>query len=260
MRILKNEVIRLINFSLQKTFGVRIKKYISENDLTTQKDVPHTYYHADATYSPWVTHKSFQDAYEIAKKYTLIDQYRLFDLYQLASQATKISGDFLEVGAWRGGSSAIINTAIVSSDRAKRFFVADTFSGVVKAGSSEDTAYQGGEHADASIADVKNCFKKLNQISPEILIGVFPDDHPNLEIEELAFVHCDVDAHESTKGVIEWCLPRMSTGGIIIFDDYGSKDCVGVTRYVNSLVEDKKFMEDYLFIHNLNGHAIFIKR
>jgi O-methyltransferase len=65
-----------------------------------------------------------------------------------------------------------------------------------------------------------------------------------------------VDTYESTKDVIEWALSRLVKGGMIVFDDYGFSGCEGVTRVVNDL---RGSHAELFFIHNLNGHAIFVK-
>ena len=195
----------------------------------------------------------------MAKDYTLVDKYRMYELFQLAKQAAKVDGAFLEVGVWRGGSSAVIQAALDKGDTNKKFYIADTFQGVVKAGSDKDTSYQGSEHADTDVDFVKNLFNKIDKKLPQILIGIFPDDHNSLDIEKLAFVHSDVDAYQSTKDIIEWCLPRMSKGGVIVFDDYGFRGCEGVTEYVNELMKISTVNQHYNFIHNLNGHAILIR-
>ena len=82
----------------------------------------------------------------------------------------------------------------------------EPFQGVAKAAAEEDNIYKGGEHSDADISDVKELFKKIDETEPEILIGIFPDGHKQVSIEKLAFVHSDVDAYETTKGVIEWLI------------------------------------------------------
>lgn len=212
-----------------------------------------------ATYSPWINDIKFQSAYQIAKNYTLIDEYRMYELYQLALQAAKLNGDFLEVGVWRGGSSAMIQSAIKNLDSKNRFYIADTFKGVVKAGSVYDTKYKGGEHNDAKISDVKRLFKQIKLSEPKILVGIFPDEYKTLDIKKIVFVHCDVDAYESTKDIIEWCIPKMVKGGVIVLDDYGFSSCEGVTSYVNFIAQDLLLRKNFRFIYNLNGHAILIK-
>jgi len=244
----------------ENALGLKLSRIIREFQLQKESDIPHRKVLPIATYAPWAADGSFKNTYEVVRNYTLVDEYRLFELRYLALQASQLNGDFLEVGVWRGGSSAVVQSARLESKHSSRFYIADTFIGVVKAGSDKDTNYEGGEHADASINDVNELFDKLNIEKPEMLVGIFPDDHPNLNIEKLAFVHSDVDAYESSKGVIEWCLPKMVSGGVIIFDDYGFSGCEGVTRYVNELFKDAKVHSKFLFIQNLNGHAVMVRR
>jgi O-methyltransferase len=48
----------------------------------------------------------------------------------------------------------------------------------------------------------------------------------------------------------------MSRGSILVFDDYGFSTCKGITRLVNEL----RSSGDWIYIYNLNKHAILIKR
>jgi O-methyltransferase len=59
----------------------------------------------------------------------------------------------------------------------------------------------------------------------------------------------------SARDIVEWVWPRLSIGGIIVFDDYGFIGCDGVTKFLN----EEKHKKDRLFMHNLNGHGILIK-
>lgn len=254
--IFKTMVLKPIKRLVEKTFGIGI---YTTKTFSRKEHIPHKRVIPNATYSPWEGNSAFKNVYEVAKDFTLVDKYRMYELFQLSAQAAKMHGVFLEVGVWRGGSSAVIQAALDSVDANKKFYIADTFHGVVKAGSEKDTNYQGGEHADTDVDIVKKLFSNLDKKLPEILIGIFPDDHKSLNIEKLAFVHCDVDAYQSTKDIIEWCLPRMSKGGVIIFDDYGFSGCEGVTQYVNEIIKDPSINQNYHFIHNLNGHAILIR-
>jgi O-methyltransferase len=64
-----------------------------------------------------------------------------------------------------------------------------------------------------------------------------------------------VDVYDSAKDIVEWIFPKLTIGGIIVFDDYGFHFCTGVTR----LVEEYRNHPDKIIIHNLNGHALLIK-
>ena len=133
----------------------------------------------------------------------------------------------------------------------------DTFSGVVKAG-DEDPDYVGGEHADTSRQSVEELFYqtlKLDNI--EILTGIFPEDTGG-QVENLKFrfCHIDVDVYQSAKDVTEWIWERLVPGGMIVYDDYGWDTTPGIARYVDGQLP----LNDRIVLHNLNGHAIIIKR
>ena len=74
--------------------------------------------------------------------------------------------------------------------------------------------------------------------------------------DRFRLVHIDVDVYESAKDVFDWAWPRLAEGGMVIFDDYGCPATPGVTQFVN----ERRIEADRLMLHNLNGHAILIKR
>lgn len=205
-----------------------------------------------ATLAPWLNDADFMKIYEKIKEHTLVDLYRCYDLWVLAQQSLKVEGAILEVGVWRGGTGAILSEA---SRGAKNIYLADTFKGVVKAG-TKDTSYKNGEHADTSLELVLNLMTSLSLEKVQVLEGTFPEDSQHKISEKIALLHCDVDVYSSTKDIVEWCLPRMSIGSILVFDDYGFYGCEGVTTFCNEL----QFCKDLIFVHNLNGHAVFIKK
>ena len=96
---------------------------------------------------------------------------------------------------------------------------------------------------------------KLDNI--EIFTGIFPEDTGD-QVDNLKFrlCHIDVDVYQSAKDVTEWIWERLVPGGMIVYDDYGWDTTPGIARYVNSQLQ----LKDRIVLHNLNGHAIVIKR
>lgn len=215
-------------------------------------DVPHDRVLPFATYSPWLNDAAFLQLHQAMREHTLVDLYRCYELWTLATQMATVEGAFLEVGVWRGGTGALLAAAAQSSGKA--VYLADTFTGVVKAGAL-DTAYVGGEHADTSADIVRGLVATMGLPNVTLLQGIFPDDTGHHIDGPIAMLHCDVDVYTSAREVVQWALPRLSRGGCIVFDDYGFLGCEGVTRYVNELRSDRSLV----FVHNLNGHAVFIK-
>ena len=135
-------------------------------------------------------------------------------------------------------------------------YLCDTWHGVVKTGPG-DIYYRDGKHADASPGAVRALADRLGLTNVELLQGVFPDATGALvTAEALRLVHVDVDVYQSAKDVFEWAWPRLSAGGVTVFDDYGFPACPGVTRFV----DEQRYRPDRLVLHNLNGHAIVVKR
>ncbi len=217
-------------------------------------DVPHDRVLPFATYSPWLNDAGFMRVHQAMREHTLVDLYRCYELWTLAWQMAAVDGAFLEVGVWRGGTGALL-AAAAAQVPGKAVFLADTFTGVVKAG-AQDTAYVGGEHADTSVDIVRGLLQGMDLHNASLLQGIFPDDTADQIEGPIALLHCDVDVYSSAHDVVQWTLPRLSPGGAIVFDDYGFLGCEGVTRYVNELRSDRSLV----FLHNLNGHAIFIKK
>jgi O-methyltransferase len=219
------------------------------SDATTPSIV-HSRIAPTATYSPWLSDQAFHLIHERVKDYSLVDVYRCYELWTLAKQVAEVDGSVLEVGVWRGGSGAILSAA----SPAKTVYLADTFKGVVKAG-KQDTRYKGGEHADTSKPLVESLLRSLGLSNFVLLEGVFPEDTARGISGPIALLHSDVDVYSSTRDIVEWALCRLTTGGVMVFDDYGFCGCEGVTKFVNELRANSKLF----FIHNLNGHAIFVK-
>jgi O-methyltransferase len=215
--------------------------------------VPHKQVIPYASYAPWEADEVFKLLYNSIKDNTLVDIYRCYELWNMVKDLNDVEADILEVGVWRGGTGALLCKGAAANSNTK-VYLADTFAGVVKA-TTDDTVYRGGEHADTSEETVRELLKQVDVNNFQILKGVFPDDFTETHaLEKIKLCHIDVDTYQSAKEVFEYAWPRMVTGGIVIFDDYGFWTCEGVTKYFNALDPGKGRK-----IHNLNGHGIIIK-
>jgi O-methyltransferase len=176
-------------------------------------------------------------------------------LWSIIKRGAHLSGDILEVGVWRGGTGVLMAKAAELFSPNARVFLADTFKGVVKAGAM-DTAYKGGEHADTSLDIVQTLVRALGVSNVQLLVGIYPEDVDLNIMKDLPIklCHIDVDTYESAKDIFDEVWPRLVRGGTIVFDDYGFWGCEGVTDLCNGIAHPDAF-----FIHNLNGHGIFVK-
>ncbi len=185
----------------------------------------------------------------------MVDKFRCYELWQIIPELKSIPGAILEVGVWRGGTGVLTAVKAEKEGIKEKIYLCDTFEGVPEAG-PEDGPYKGGEHADTDVETVRKLSLKCGASNIEIRKGLFPDS-ASKEMEEVFFrlCHIDVDIRDSARKIFDWVWPRLSEGGVVIFDDYGFESCPGVRKFVDTQRKKK----DRVVIHNLNGHALIVK-
>ncbi|HSX37333.1 MAG TPA: TylF/MycF/NovP-related O-methyltransferase [Chlamydiales bacterium] len=218
-------------------------------------DGPYEKIQVKSYYAPWKGDLEFQNCFSMIQTHSLVDQHRCYELWELCGQSAKLDGALLEIGVWRGGTGALIAKRAELCHISNPVYLCDTFQGVVKA-TRRDDFYKGGEHQDTSPKIVQKLLNTLNLKNVQILPGIFPEDTgARISEQKFRFCHVDVDVYQSTLDIIDWVWPRLVSGGIIVFDDYGLPTCKGVRDFVN----ERKHQKDLISLHNLNGHAIWIK-
>jgi len=201
-----------------------------------------------ATYSPWQADSEFDYCYNKVKGYTLVDKYRLWELWTLVHGVHRQPGSYVEAGTWRGGSALIIAYA---AEHGYDLWAFDTFSGIPAAECIEHTdIYRGGEHCASSL-DACQALPVPRGGQIHIIKGVFPESAPHMMVK---FMHIDVDTHNGTANALAWAANRMTVGGVIVVDDYGFCTTRGARLAVDEF-DDSRFTK----IHNLNGHAVLVK-
>jgi O-methyltransferase len=209
-----------------------------------------------STYAPWYDDLEFRSTYDAIKGASFVDQYKCYELWEQLGQLSSVPGDILEVGVWRGGTGVLMARRAQLKGLDARVFLADTFAGVAKAG-AEDPWYRGGEHADTSPEMVTELAVRMG-VDVELLVGMFPDETSDRVADvRLRLVHIDVDVYNSARDTLEWAWPRLSVGGVVIFDDYGSFECEGVATLGRELFDAD--LAGGRLVHNLNGHLMLYK-
>jgi len=208
-----------------------------------------------AMYSPWNTDPQYRAAFAVVEQHTVVDVYRCYELWSLTREVAAVPGALIEIGVWRGGSGAIIAKSAGLAGIGDPVYLCDTFRGVPKAG-ERDPVYRGGEHADTSRSIVENLLSRLGVDNATIVPGVFPEESArDVPATRFRLAHVDVDTYQSAKDCVEYLWPKLSAGGVVVFDDYGFEGLRGVREYADEL----RGRPDRLFVHNLNGHGLLVK-
>jgi O-methyltransferase len=181
----------------------------------------------------WSRDNAFISAMSSVENRTLVPRDRCFILYQLARNHAKKEGDFAEVGVYKGG------TAYLSASAApdKHIHLFDTFAGMPEVKEGID-GHKKGDFADTSITDVKT-FLGDHAKNVSFHQGFFPNTTKGLENIQFSLVYIDVDIYQSVKDSLEYFYPRLSAGGMMLFDDFDSPKCIGVRKAIDEFLYDK---------------------
>ena len=179
----------------------------------------------------------FNQAFEEIKGSHVYDQYggkdtivwRLNTLVWAARCSSKLDGDFIECGTFKGDMAWVILKAIRfqrMKDRA--FYLYDSFEGFSRKYSSEkDFPDSPGflEYAEkfykrpGLYENVKKRFEGIDNVY--IVKGFLPDSLLLNSHQKIAFLHIDLNSPGPEIGVLECLFDRVVPGGSIILDDFG---------------------------------------
>ncbi len=146
---------------------------------------------------------------------------------------TRVPGDFIETGVWRGGATIFMRAALKAFGEENRtVWVADSFEGLPKPDAEK---YPADEHETlwvydelrVSLEEVKENFRRYGLLDDRVkfLKGWFRDTLHAAPIERLAILRLDGDMYESTTDALNALYPKLSAGGYLIIDDYALENC-----------------------------------
>ncbi|MDJ0661545.1 MAG: TylF/MycF/NovP-related O-methyltransferase [Crocosphaera sp.] len=180
----------------------------------------------------------FLDLFEQVLPYTMTSKEALFAFYTAVNYVLdrNIPGDIVECGVWRGGSSllaALIMKARNVSDR--KLYLYDTFKGMTEP-TEVDVDKRGNvgfEMMEKYSDDIGWCYALLEEVKATFSVYNFNFDIEfvqgdvleTLKItkpEAISILRLDTDWYESTEAELQHLYPQVSTGGVLIIDDYGA--------------------------------------
>ena len=182
--------------------------------------------------------------------YTLVDPVRCYMLYQCALQAARLGADAAEVGVYRGGTARLIASAL--RETSARVHLFDTFEGMPSTDPAHDEHRQG-DFSDTSLESVRKNLAGLDNVA--FYPGFFPATAPPVERCTFALAHIDVDIYRSVLDCFAFFYPRMVTGGLMVFDDYGFDTCPGAKQGVDEFFRGRRERPWYL----PSGQCVVVK-
>jgi O-methyltransferase len=150
-------------------------------------------------------------------------EYRVYLCCWAARHAAKLPGDFVECGVNTGITSVAICTLLDFGRVPKRFFLFDTYRGLPMEQAIESEraarAIENDRYYEECFALATRNFAKWPNC---ILVrGRIPETLGVHEIERVAYLHLDMNLAAPEVAAIGHFWPRMTTGGVVMLDDYG---------------------------------------
>jgi O-methyltransferase len=171
--------------------------------------------------NPWETDHTFAGLMKEVSGRTLVDHPRCWVLHKLAITVKDMPGDVAEIGVYKGGTLRLIARSVPE----KMIHAFDTFDGM-PAVCEKDNYCTKGMFSDTSLEEVEKYISDLKNI--KLYMGRFPETTTEgLDHKTFCLVHVDVDIYTSVISCCEYFWPRLTSGGAMVFDDYGWPTCLG---------------------------------
>ena len=179
--------------------------------------------------------------------------------HDLFKRTLEIPGDIAELGVFRGAGLftwANLLESYCIGDRTKVVYGFDNWKGFTEIlpqdGTNEDQTYKfpGGYSPAAyrdELLDAIRLFDadrfipwktRIQLVEGEIeeKVPAFLRENPGVRF---SLVHFDCDLYKPTKAALEALWPRVSRGGLLLFDEYSMREWPGETQAVDEFFKDK---------------------
>ena len=137
-----------------------------------------------------------------------------------ASHAKLLEGDFVECGVYRGGLSRAIINYIGFQNLPKRFYLLDTYEGLVDAYISDEEKQRG--KAAGGYEECYEAVKKTFEGFPNVRIirGAVPETLSQVDTDKVAYLSLDMNCAPPEIAAAEFFWDKLVPGGLILLDDY----------------------------------------
>ncbi len=154
---------------------------------------------------------------------------RKYTLNEFMKLAVDLDGDTAECGVFEGASSYLICQR--TRHTSKQHHVFDSFQGLSEPAEIDGNWWEKGK-LSASEEIVRQNLREFSHV--RYYPGWFPERFHEVAHLKFSFVHIDVDLYQPTKDAVEFFYPRLSVGGVMMFDDYATSTCPGANLAIRT--------------------------
>lgn len=184
--------------------------------------------------------------------HTMVGMARLHNLEYCARKvfADRVPGDFLEAGVCQGGAAIFLRALqLAFGEAGRQVWLADSFEGLPPPTHELDRAENLDWTAERQpwlaydLRGVQDNFRTYQLLDDGVrwLAGWFAETLPTAPVEQIAILRADADLYQSTREVLESLYDRVSPGGFVVIDDYGTIEAC--RRAVDTFREERGITE-----------------
>lgn len=153
---------------------------------------------------------------------------KLTYLQRMINLGEGIEGDIVECGVGKGESIVMFASILRVMGSKKHIWGFDSFEGFPQPSKEDDSVRnpQKGEWGDTSVTAVINMMKEagFNPVDLRsrvtLVQGFFDESLTKYRGDKISLLHVDVDLYQSYMDVLTALYPKVSKGGIVMFDEY----------------------------------------
>lgn len=182
----------------------------------------------------------FEQALRAARERgSLLTLHKLANLYMVIRYAmSEEAGDIYEFGSFMGGSAVFMGTLLKGLGRRARVYAFDTYEGMPATDAVRDL-HSKGDFSDTGYAGLLDYIQDAG-LSDHVrtVKGEFGATLPGVLAQDgsVGLAHVDCDIYGPIKQVVRACLPRMTAGAHVVFDDPLHGSCLGAFDAVQELM------------------------
>lgn len=185
----------------------------------------------------WLEDTAFRQAYTKFEPSNFRRMDRVWTVAQLAGSvvALDIPGATAECGAYQGLTSFVICQQTAGTRRAHHVF--DSFEGLSAPGAEDGDNWRRGDLSTPESL----CRRNLAEFDfVHVHPGWIPQTFGDVAESRFCLVHIDVDLYQPTWDSLAYFYDKVTPGGVLICDDYGSTACPGASQAMDEFFADRR--------------------
>ena len=167
--------------------------------------------------------------------------YKYFKIFEIVTSVSKINGDIIEFGIWKGNNLIFMKKIIDYLNLKKNIYGYDWFRGLIEFEKYDKKIIKKKYIGSESL--VKKLIKLQNLKNVKLINDDVKNFRSHFKKKKFCLVYLDLDLYKPTKSILEVIDEYIVKYGLIVFDQAQKSEWVGEKKALNEFykVNKKKY-------------------